>query len=106
MYKLVVFVPVANADELKEALFSAGGGRFQNYDRCCWQVEGQGQFRALNGAEPHIGKVGQPEFVPEMRIEMIVENRVIADVLEKLLKAHPYEEPAYEYWEINPPLAF
>ena len=61
MYKLCFFVPDSALERVKEALFAAGAGRIGDYDRCCWQTLGTGQFRPLAGAEPHIGSVGQEE---------------------------------------------
>ncbi|HHT36358.1 MAG: NGG1p interacting factor NIF3 [Candidatus Wallacebacter cryptica] len=95
MYQLAFYVPVENVEEVKAALFAKGAGRYENYDCCCWQVLGEGQFRPLQGADPHIGKVGQVEKVPEYKVEMICTADIIEEVIAELIKVHPYEEPAY-----------
>ncbi|PIE37460.1 MAG: NGG1p interacting factor NIF3 [Gammaproteobacteria bacterium] len=95
MYQLVVYVPESHVDSLKTALFAAGAGRFGNYDSCCWQTLGQGQFRPLAGSNPHIGQRGALEVVNEYRLEMVVEDAVVRQVVAALYQAHPYEEPAY-----------
>lgn len=95
MYILVVYVPESHIEQVKEALFSAKAGKYGNYDRCCWQVLGQGQFRPLENSHPFLGKKGEQESIKEYRLEMIVEEQYIPHVLHSLLKAHPYEEPAY-----------
>ncbi|MFW5689507.1 MAG: NGG1p interacting factor NIF3 [Spirochaetota bacterium] len=100
MYKLVVFVPESHTEQVKQAMFAAGAGRFRNYDSCSWQVAGTGQFRPLAGAEPFIGSQGEIERVPELRIEMICEDRSVGAALDALLEAHPYEEPAYEAYPV------
>ncbi|KKT69956.1 MAG: hypothetical protein UW66_C0056G0004 [Candidatus Moranbacteria bacterium GW2011_GWF1_44_4] len=33
-YKLVVFVPVADAEKVREAIHAAGGGKLGNYSHC------------------------------------------------------------------------
>lgn len=100
MYQLVFYVPKQDADKVKQAVFAAGAGRLGDYEQCCWQVEGQGQFLALNGANPAIGEVNQLETLAELRIEMICEDSKIKAVLAALKEAHPYEEPAYSVWAL------
>lgn len=100
MYQLVFYVPTQDADTVKETVFAAGAGRLGDYEQCCWQVEGMGQFRPLAGANPTIGKVNQLETVPELRIEMICDDEDIRAVVAALKKAHPYEEPAYSVWAL------
>lgn len=59
MYKLCYFVPESHLEVTKAALFDAGAGRVGDYDRCCWQVLGQGQFRPLPGSRPYLGEAGR-----------------------------------------------
>ena len=96
MYKLSYFVPKEAKESTKEALFKVGAGKFRNYDCCSFESEGTGQFRALNGANPYIGKIDKIEYVQEYKIEMICEDALIKKVVEALKEAHPYEEVAYE----------
>ncbi|VFN01998.1 MAG: hypothetical protein BECKG1743D_GA0114223_106553, partial [Candidatus Kentron sp. G] len=56
--KIAVFVPEENLDQVKSAMFQAGAGKIGNYDRCCFETRGVGQFRPLQGANPHIGESG------------------------------------------------
>jgi dinuclear metal center YbgI/SA1388 family protein len=100
--KLVVFVPRSDAQRLVDALAAAGAGRLGNYDRCAWTTEGTGTFRALAGAKPAIGDVGEIEQVDETRIEMVVPRRLRADVVAALRSAHPYEEPAFDLLQMVP----
>lgn len=100
MYKLVFFVPASHLEVVKTAVFAAGAGRIGNYDQCCWQVEGQGQFRPLSGAKPYTGEPGQLSREPEWRVEMVCADEHIRAVRDALLKAHPYEEPAYDIWQL------
>lgn len=96
MYKLCFFVPESHLEAVKAAVFAAGGGRIGDYEHCCWQVLGQGQFRPGSGADPFIGEVGRLETVAEYRVELVCEDERIASVVAALKAAHPYEEPAYD----------
>jgi hypothetical protein len=97
MYKLTVYIPETHLERVKEALFAAGAGRYAAYDRCCWQVRGQGQFRPLPGSHPFLGKENAVEYVPEYRVEMICSDPDAPAVVAALRAAHPYEEPAFDF---------
>ena len=101
MYKLAFFVPPTHLEAVKQAVFAAGGGRLGAYDQCCWQVLGEGQFRPLDGSQPFIGQSGIVERVVEWKVELVVDEGVIADVVTALKAAHPYETPAYEVWRLE-----
>ncbi len=97
MLKLTVYIPRPHLEEVKAALFAAGAGRYRNYDCCCWQVLGEGQFRPLQGSRPFLGETGAVERVEEYRVEMLCPEEKSAAVAEALRRAHPYEEPAYDF---------
>lgn len=101
MYKICFYVPDNAVEIVKQALFAAGAGRIGNYDSCCWQVLGSGQFRPLENSNPAIGKTGKVETVSEYRVEMVCEDRIIKDVVEALRQSHPYEEPAYDVLKLE-----
>ncbi|MBC3385611.1 YqfO family protein [Pseudomonas sp. SWRI12] len=101
MYKLCFFVPDSHVDEVKNAVFAAGGGRIGDYDHCAWQVLGLGQFRPLDGSQPFIGEAGQVEQVEEWKVELVVADALIRPVVEALKQSHPYETPAYEVWRLE-----
>ncbi len=94
--KLVVFVPVGHEEAVADALFSAGGGQIGAYDQCSFRSSGEGTFRPGPGTQPYIGTVGQREKTEEVRLETIIPKRKLLRVLEKMQKAHPYEEVAYD----------
>lgn len=100
MYKLVFFVPASHLETVKNAVFSAGAGRQGEYEHCCWQTLGYGQFKPSASAKPFIGEAGRLEIVPEYRVETLVDAGAIRDVLRALKRAHPYEEPAFDVTEI------
>ncbi|OEY65016.1 YqfO family protein [Marinobacter sp. X15-166B] len=101
MYKICFFVPERALETTKQALFDAGAGRIGDYDRCAWQVLGQGQFRPLQGSQPHIGSQDHLEVVSEYRVEMVCESAFIRQAVAALKAAHPYEEPAYEVYRLE-----
>ncbi len=101
MYKLTVYIPESHLESVKDALFAAGAGQYENYDRCCWQVLGDGQFRPLNGSNPFLGQQGTEEHVAEFRVEMICRDEVLPAAADALKKAHPYEEPAFDLVKIE-----
>ena len=100
MYKLAFFVPVDEAENVKEALFKSGAGRLGDYEACCFQTRGSGQFRPLDSADPHIGKIGELERVDELKVELVCADDLIHAAVAALKAAHPYEEPAYEAWKL------
>lgn len=102
MYKLTFYVPESHLEGVKAALFAAGAGRIGDYDACCWQVRGQGQFRPLAGSQPFLGQQGVVEVVEEFRVEMVCEDPLIAAAVAALKQAHPYETPAYDVLRLEP----
>ncbi|AYC31975.1 NGG1p interacting factor NIF3 [Pseudomonas cavernae] len=101
MYKLCFYVPESHLDVVKNAIFAVGAGRIGNYDSCCWQVLGQGQFRPLSGSQPFLGQAGRVEQVAEWKVELVVADELIHDSVKALRKAHPYEAPAFEVWRLS-----
>ncbi|MFA5832793.1 MAG: Nif3-like dinuclear metal center hexameric protein [Bacteroidota bacterium] len=93
---IVVFVPEGHTERVAEAMHEAGAGMFSTYDHCSFRGEGTGTFRGMNDAKPFLGTVGVLERAKETRLEMLVENWKIGSVLLAMLKAHPYEEVAYQ----------
>ncbi len=100
MLKLTVYIPESHLDVVKTALFEAGAGRYRHYDRCAWQILGDGQFRPLEGSQPFLGRQGAVQVVPEYRVEMICEDETAPAILDALHRAHPYEEPAFDFCRI------
>lgn len=96
MYKIVFFVPESHLEVVKDALFEAGAGRIGDYDRCAWQVKGQGQFRPLPGSQPYVGEEGAVEVVDEYRVEIICPDDGLPAVVAALRGSHPYETPAFD----------
>ena len=101
MYKLCFYVPENATDLVKNALFEAGAGKMGDYDCCCWQTLGIGQFRPLANSKPYIGEKEQIETVSEFKVEMVCDEKHIKAAITALKKAHPYEEPAYDVCKMH-----
>jgi hypothetical protein len=98
--KLVVFVPETALDQVRDALFAAGAGRIGEYERCSWYTEGTGTFLGKEGTAPTIGEAGREERVSELRLETVYPEHRHADVIAALRRAHPYEEPAFDVYQL------
>jgi hypothetical protein len=99
--KLVVFVPPQALDAVRDALFAAGAGRIGDYERCSWYTEGTGTFFGGEGTEPAAGEPGREERVPELRLETVYPAEREAEIVQALREAHPYEEPAFDLYELR-----
>lgn len=95
MFVIAVYCPVAQVEDIKFAMFRAGAGRIGNYEACAFEYQGVGQFKALEGAQPKVGQVGEIERVKEVKIEMVCKEECLGRVIAALRQAHPYEEPAF-----------
>ncbi len=103
MYKFVVFVPEENGEDVRNAMCRAGAGHIGNYSDCSYMTGGTGSLKPLEGSNPYIGQSGRVEKVKELRIESIVPKRYLKSVISAVIDAHPYEEVAYDVYELELP---
>lgn len=96
LMKLVVFVPVNDAEKVREAIFIAGGGKIGQYSECSFNAKGTGTFKPGAGTNPYIGEVGKREITDEEKIEVIFPVYLKDKLVSAMTKAHPYEEVAYD----------
>lgn len=99
--KLVVYAPVQAADQIREVLGNAGAGFIGNYSHCSFSNEGTGRFLPGENTNPYIGLQGKLETVKEERIETIFPQNLERKIIKAMLKAHPYEEPAYDIYPLD-----
>lgn len=99
-WKLVVFVPSEAATKMLDALSGAGAGVIGNYERCAFFSEGTGTFIGMEGSSPAVGQSGQIEEVAETRLEMFVPDEIKGQVERAMRAAHPYEEPAFDWFQL------
>jgi len=100
-FKVVVFVPQENLDKVSNAVFGSGGGIIGEYENCSFRLNGEGTFKGSGKSNPVIGKKNRFEKVNEVRFEFIVDSWKLNGVIAALLKAHPYEEPAYDIYPLK-----
>ncbi len=98
--KIVTFVPHPDAQRLVDALAAAGAGQIGDYDRCAFLTPGEGTYRPGAAAIPTIGSPGEIEVVDEARVEMVMARHLRGAVVRALRAAHPYEEPAFDVFEL------
>ena len=101
LYKLAVYVPNTHVDKVKNALSDAGAGHIGNYSHCSFSSQGIGSFKPLDNANPYIGSLGEVELVEEVKIETIVPQNLLQKTIDKMIKAHPYEEVAYDIYKLE-----
>ncbi|MBN2681423.1 MAG: Nif3-like dinuclear metal center hexameric protein [Bacteroidales bacterium] len=100
LQKLVFFIPIDNAENVRAAIFKAGAGHIGNYDSCSFNMQGKGTFRGLSGSKPFVGKSGSLHVEDEIRVETIVPEYLMGEVVRALLESHPYEEVAYDIYSL------
>ncbi len=100
-YKLAVYVPVTHAESIRAALGKAGAGHIGAYSHCTFNTEGKGTFLPEAGTSPFIGTIGELEHVDEVKIETIVDQSSLNQTVKALIKAHPYEEVAYDVYALE-----
>jgi dinuclear metal center YbgI/SA1388 family protein len=94
--KLFTFVPVEFAENVRSAIFNAGGGHISNYSECSFNSAGHGTFKPGEGTNPFTGKVGIRHTEDEIKMEMIFPAWQEKSILAAMVDAHPYEEVAYD----------
>ncbi|MAJ80326.1 MAG: NGG1p interacting factor NIF3 [Porticoccaceae bacterium] len=95
--KLVFFVPESYKDSVKRSVFAAGAGSQGEYQQCCWETEGRGQFYPSSDANPFCGNNNNINHVVEYRIEMLCPISVAEKVESAIKNSHPYESIPFEF---------
>ncbi len=100
MFKIITFVPIKDAQKVRQAMGNAGAGVLGNYHHASFSTKGIGRFTPGEGARPTIGKRGQAQEVEEERVEVICQNEKVKDVISAIKRTHPYEEVPLEVYEL------
>ncbi len=101
--KLTVFVPENSLEKVSKAIFSAGGGVIGEYKKCSYRLNGTGTFEGSEETNPAVGEREKFETVPETRLEVLVSDWNLGKAVAAMLKAHPYEEPAFDIYPLKNP---
>ncbi len=100
-YKFVIFVPPEAEEKVRHAICSRGGGKWRDYSCCTFNTRGTGTFFPQKGSQPYSGQVGKLSFAKEVRIECILNEAILEDVVNQAVKAHPYQEAAYDVYRLE-----
>ncbi len=99
--KLSVFTPSAQVEKVASAIFASGGGIIGEYSNCSFRLNGEGTFKGSSLSNPVLGKKGSYEKVNEIKLEVLVDSWKLNNVLDAMIAAHPYEEPAYDIYPLE-----
>ncbi len=99
--KIVTFVPSEKAQKVRQAMFDAGAGQIGNYSSCSYNTEGTGTFKAGKNTNAYVGEKGKIHYEKESRIETVYPQALENKVVNALLKSHPYEEVAYDIYNVE-----
>lgn len=100
-YKLVVFGPKKNLEEVRDKILDNDTGEIGNYSKTSFVTNGEGTFKPEEGTNPHLGKKGKMAQVKEFRFETIVKEENLNNIINLLNKVHPYEEVAYDIYSLE-----
>ncbi len=101
LLKLVTFIPLSHVEAVQNAIFEAGGGSIGNYNSCSFNINGEGTFKAGEGANPFVGEINKLHKEQEIRFETVLPKHLEGTVVKAMLKAHPYEEVAYDLYPLS-----
>jgi dinuclear metal center YbgI/SA1388 family protein len=96
LMKLYTFIPVEYAEKVRTAIFNAGGGFIGNYSECSFNAAGKGTFKAGENTHPFVGEKNIRHEENEIKTEVIFPAYLKNKIVDALIKAHPYEEVAYD----------
>lgn len=101
LLKLVTYVPEDHLDSVRIAVFEAGAGVTGNYDSCGFVTMGFGTFKGNETTNPFVGEKGMLHVEKEMRFETVLLSHLKDKVIKALLDSHPYEEVAYDIYNLE-----
>ncbi len=96
-YKVAVFVPTSQSEDVARAMWEAGGGTAANYDLASFTQPAEGTFRARAAA----GSIARLHTVAGTRLEVVTRQCDLDDVLVAARRAHPYEAPACDVYRLE-----
>jgi hypothetical protein len=92
-FKIEVYLPSENLEEMRLALNESKAGIVGNYDNVFATTDVTGHWRPLDGANPYLGEAGKLEVAPEIKVEINCNRENLSNVLKAIRLHHPYEEP-------------
>ncbi len=101
LVKLKVYVPMSHLEQVRSAMFEVGAGFIGNYDSCSFSVQGEGTFRALDGANPFVGAINELHKEEETALEVVLPSFLQNKIVAALKSVHPYEEVAFDVIQLK-----
>ncbi len=98
--KIIITVPTSHADIVRKVLGDAGAGVFGNYSHCSITTKVTGRWLAHDGANPHLGNIGELESAEEEKVEVVCEREKAKEIIEAVRKVHPYDEPTFDIYPL------
>ena len=99
--RLITFAPIDKAEQVRNGVFAAGAGHIGNYSECSFSSNGTGTFKAEKGAKPFVGEIEERHHENETKIEIVYPFYLENQVVDALVKNHPYEEVAYDIFTMD-----
>lgn len=99
--KLTTYVPKKNSNALLSHLYQVGAGALGDYDECSFVTTGEGRYRGNQIAEPYLGEKMIQIQVEEVQLNLIFQKHLEQKILQTLFENHPYEEVAYEIYQLT-----
>jgi len=99
--RLITFAPIDKAEQVRNAVFTAGAGHIGKYAECSFNSNGTGTFKAGEDADPYVGEIGERHHENETKIEIVYPFYLENQVVRALTENHPYEEVAYDIFTMD-----
>lgn len=99
-YKVEVYIPIENLEDIKNALYQLRVGKVGNYVNCMNWYKVNSSWEALDGANPYQGNIGEIEYATEYKLEFRCNKEMLPKAIETIKSHHPYEEVGINIVEI------
>jgi hypothetical protein len=94
MVKIECYIPEEYVAQLRDALNDIGALTVDgNYDYCMAVSKVRGSWRALSGANPYMGNIGDICDAEEAKIEFNCKKELYKTAVDTIKRIHPYEKP-------------
>ena len=100
LVKLAVYIPQTHTEKLLALLEEQAISFSGKYAACSFTSSGLGRFKPLQTANPYLGVLNIMQEVIEDKVEFLVPKQKITELLMAIKAIHPYEEIAYDSYEM------
>ena len=92
MYKIEVFIPEAELENIRQVLLEVDAGHIGNYRGCLSYYPVTGIWFSDEGSNPYTGSVGKWSEETELKLEFNVTDELKDLTVQRIKEVHPYEE--------------